>query len=76
MSLPKIADARKLTEEELADAIVAAKKQLFELRMKKATSQPFKTHEFKHTRHWIAQLMTVESERQLAEQKAKATGEE
>ena len=76
MSLPKIADARKLSDEELAEAILTAKKQLFELRMKKVTSQSFKPHEFKHTRHWIGQLLTVERERELAGQQAKATEEE
>lgn len=65
MALPKIEDARKLSDEELATEIVAAKRQLFELRLKQATQQLEKTHEFKHTRHRIAQLLTVERERQL-----------
>lgn len=72
MALPKVADARKLNDEELAEAILSAKRQLFELRMQKATRQLEKTHEFKHTRHWIAQLLTVERERQL-ETQAEAT---
>lgn len=67
MPLPKIAAARQLTDEELANEILATKKQLFELRMKKATSQEFKPHEFKHTRHRLAQLLTVEHERARAE---------
>lgn len=65
MALPKIEDVRKLNDEELAEEIVAAKRQLFELRLKQATQQLEKTHEFKHTRHRIAQLLTVERERQL-----------
>ena len=66
MPLPKISEARQLTDEELASEILATKKQLFELRMKQATSQEFKPHQFKHTRHRLAQLLTVEHERARA----------
>ena len=66
MALPKVEDARKLNDQELADEIVAVKKQLFELRLQRATRQLDKTHEFKHKRHQLAQLLTVERERQLA----------
>ncbi len=66
MPLPKIADARKLNEEELADEILATKRQLFELRFQQATRQLEKPHQFKHTRHRLAQLLTVEGERQRA----------
>lgn len=66
MPLPKIEDARKLNDEELAEEILAVKRQLFELRLKKATSNLEKTHQFKHTRHRLAQLLTVEREREIA----------
>ncbi|MCA1990823.1 MAG: 50S ribosomal protein L29 [Coleofasciculus sp. S288] len=66
MPLPKIEDARKLSDQEVADAILAAKRELFQLRMQKATRRLEKPHQFKHVRHRIAQLMTVERERQLA----------
>jgi large subunit ribosomal protein L29 len=65
MALPKIAEVRQMSEQELADEIVAIKRQLFELRMKRATSQAFKPHEFKHKKHRLAQLLTVEHERKL-----------
>ena len=68
MSLPKIEDARKLDDQALADEIVAVKKQLFELRLQQATGRLEKTHEFKHNRHRLAQLMTVERQRQLQAQ--------
>ena len=68
MALPKIEDARKLDDQALADEIVAVKKQLFELRLQQATGRLEKTHEFKHSRHRLAQLMTVERERQLQAQ--------
>jgi large subunit ribosomal protein L29 len=66
MPLPKIEDARNLSDQELADAILAAKRELFDLRMQQATRRLEKPHLFKHTRHRISQLMTVERERQLA----------
>lgn len=66
MPLSKIEDARNLSDEELADAILAAKRELFDLRMQQATRRLEKPHQFKHVRHRIAQLMTVERERELA----------
>jgi large subunit ribosomal protein L29 len=68
MALSKIEDARKLNDQELVDEIVALKKQLFELRLQQATGRLEKTHEFKHARHRLAQLMTVERQRQLQAQ--------
>jgi len=67
MALSKIADIRKLDDQELVDEILAVKRQLFELRMQKATKQEPKPHQFKHARHRLAQLMTTEAERQLAD---------
>ena len=69
MPFPKIEDARKLNDEELASEIISVKRELFDLRFQKATGNLEKTHQFKHNRHRLAQLMTVERERQLAELK-------
>lgn len=66
MPLPKAADARKLSDQELLDEIVAVKRQLFELRFQQATRRLEKPHQFNHARHRLAQLMTVEHERKLA----------
>jgi large subunit ribosomal protein L29 len=66
MALPKIADARSLTDDELASEIVAVKRNLFDLRLRQATRRLDKTHEFKHNRHKLAQLLTVEHERKTA----------
>lgn len=66
MPLSKIQDARALSDQELETQIQALKRQLFELRMQKATRQTVQPHSFKHTRHQLAQLMTVERERQRA----------
>lgn len=69
MALSKVEEARKLTDDELVDEIVAVKRQLFELRFQKATRQLDKAfHQFKHARHRLAQLMTVQRERQLVEE--------
>jgi large subunit ribosomal protein L29 len=67
MALPKIAEVRQMSDEDIADAILDAKKKLFELRLQQATRRLEKTHEFKHTRHRLGQLLTVERERQLAQ---------
>jgi large subunit ribosomal protein L29 len=66
MPLPKVDEIRDLSDQELSDRIVATKKQLFELRFQKATRQLDKPHQFKHTRHRLAQLMTLERQRQIA----------
>ncbi len=76
MPLPKIEDARKLSDEELVDEIEAVKKELFQLRLQKATSNLEKTHQFKHNRHRLAQLLTVERERQLADDASEEPKEE
>lgn len=66
MALPKIEDVRKLSDSELLDEIVATKRKLFELRFQKATRQLDKeVHQFKHARHRLAQLLTIQRERQL-----------
>jgi large subunit ribosomal protein L29 len=53
----------KLTDEVLSNEILAAKKQLFELRLQRATRQSFKSHSFKHLKRKVAQLLTIESAR-------------
>lgn len=64
MSLPKIKEARDLNDAEVAEQILAVKRQLMELRLFQATGRMDKPHLFKHARHRLAQLMTVERERQ------------
>ena len=65
MALPKIEDARSLSDQDLAEQIIAVKRQLFELRFQKGTRRLEKPHQFKHERHRLAQLLTVEHERLL-----------
>ena len=71
MALPKVEDARKLSDEELAEEILAVKRELFQLRLEQATRRLEKPHLFKHAKHRLAQLLTVEREREIAA----ATGE-
>ncbi|MEC4813166.1 MAG: 50S ribosomal protein L29 [Scytonema sp. PMC 1069.18] len=66
MALPKISEARELTDEQIAQEIAAVKKQLFQLRLQKATGQLNKSHQFSHARHRLSQLLTVENERKRA----------
>jgi large subunit ribosomal protein L29 len=63
MALSKAKDIRALSDQEVADSIIAIKRELFDLRLQKATGRLEKTHQFKHARHKLAQLMTVEHER-------------
>jgi large subunit ribosomal protein L29 len=73
MPLPKIEEARDLSDQELEEQIIAVKRELFQLRFQKGTRKLEKPHLFKHARHRLAQLMTVEHERQL--QKAASESE-
>jgi large subunit ribosomal protein L29 len=72
MALPKVADARAKSDEQIADRILEVKKELFNLRFQQGTRRLEKPHQFKHLRHELAQLLTVERERQI---KAAATAE-
>lgn len=65
MALPIIEDARKLSDEDLAAEILTVKRELFQLRLEQATRRLEKPHLFKHTKHRLSQLLTVEREREL-----------
>ena len=64
MAFLPLSELKSFDKEALAKEIVATKKQLFELRLKKATRQSFKPHLFKHNKRKIAQLLTLESKQQ------------
>ncbi len=76
MPLPKIQEVRDLSDTELDEQIIASKKQLFQLRLQKATQQLEKPHQFKHAKHRLAQLLTVEHERKLAATTEQTDGQE
>jgi large subunit ribosomal protein L29 len=71
MALSKMADIRALSEQQVTDGIVAVKRELFDLRLQQATGRLEKTHQFKHARHKLAQLLTVEHERKAQANSAK-----
>lgn len=66
MPLPKISEARDLTDAEVAKQILELKQELFKLRLQKATGRMEKSHQFKHAKHRLGQLLMVEGERQKA----------
>lgn len=63
MAFPKMSEIQDLDDTQLAEAILTVKKELFQLRFRQATRQPVKTHEFRHARHKLAQLLTLEHQR-------------
>ena len=58
MNFSNITELQKLDSESIDKEILLMSQQLVELRMKQATRQSFKPHEFKHTKRKLAQLLT------------------
>ena len=57
MSLPKYNDLKDIkTLEEINQEIFILQKNLFDLRLKRSTSQEIKPHLFKHSKRRLAQL--------------------
>lgn len=70
MALSKASEIRELSEAEVTAEIAKIKRDLFDLRFKKATRQiESGFHEFRHNRRKLAQLMTIQNERQSERQK-------
>lgn len=63
MAFTSFEELSKLTNENLSNEILETKKQLFELRLQRATRQSFKSHSFKHLKRKVSQLLTIESNR-------------
>jgi len=64
MAMPSIDDAKNLSEDELLAEINNAKKELFMMRKNVKTRQQVKPHLFTHTKHRVAQLQTLLTQRQ------------
>nr|QUE29786.1 ribosomal protein L29 [Erythrotrichia carnea] len=62
MSKSTIETFRSLNIEEIEDKVIEIKKEIFSLRLQKATKQLEKSHLFKYNKHLLAQLLTVEAE--------------
>jgi len=62
MTKSDTSELRKLTESEIVNQIDGIRRELFDLRFQKATSQLSNTHRFKEARIKLAQLLTVQNE--------------
>lgn len=63
MALPNFQELKDLSDTQIQELIINSKKELFNLRLQKATRQSFKPHNFKHLKRKIAQLMTLKSQK-------------
>ena len=63
MAKPDTSELRKLTDSDITEQIDGTRRELFDLRFQKATSQLSNTHRFKEARIKLAQLLTVQNER-------------
>nr|YP_010200855.1 ribosomal protein L29 [Skeletonema marinoi]UAM91350.1 ribosomal protein L29 [Skeletonema marinoi] len=59
MSISNSNSKDNMSFQELIDELKKAEKTLFDLRFKKATRQPFKSHEIKATRKEVARIKTL-----------------
>lgn len=64
MSLPSIDEVKDLNLEQLSKEILILRKQLFTLRMRKATRQAFTPHSIKHAKHRLRQLLMIYQQKQ------------
>ena len=65
MSLPSIKDLETLDDAALDSKIIETKKEIFDLRLKKATFTSLEPHLFKKSKRVLAQLLTLKTQRQL-----------
>jgi large subunit ribosomal protein L29 len=66
MARPAIAEVRKLTEDQIVEQINGTRRELFDLRFQQATRRLENPHRFREARIRLAQLQTVQRERQLS----------
>ena len=63
MSFPQFNDIKLFSNIEISKNIVQIEKELFDLKFRKATRQPFKSHEIKYAKRKLAQSKTILSVR-------------
>ena len=63
----RASDFEGMTETQLVEEVERAKRRLFEMRMKRATRQEVKRHEFRVQRKKVAQIKTILRQRELAQ---------
>ena len=64
MARPNTSEVRNLSDADIREKIDGLRRELFQLRFEQATRQLTNTHRFKEVRIKLAQLLTVQSERQ------------
>jgi len=64
MARPDIAELRKLSDGDITTQIDCTRRELFTLRFEQATRRLEQPHRFKAARIKLAQLLTVQTERQ------------
>ena len=64
MARPNTSEVRNLSDADITEKIDGLRRELFQLRFEQATRQLANTHRFKEVRIKLAQLLTVQSERQ------------
>jgi len=64
MARPNTSEVRSLSDADISEKIDGLRRELFQLRFEQATRQLSNTHRFKEVRIKLAQLLTVQSERQ------------
>eukprot|EP00238_Polyblepharides_amylifera_P006291 CAMPEP_0196579074 /NCGR_PEP_ID=MMETSP1081-20130531/17541_1 /TAXON_ID=36882 /ORGANISM="Pyramimonas amylifera, Strain CCMP720" /LENGTH=123 /DNA_ID=CAMNT_0041898523 /DNA_START=91 /DNA_END=462 /DNA_ORIENTATION=+ len=66
-SKPKAADFRSLSADDLDKEVSTCKRSLFDLRLKRATRQEYKSNEFKLLKKKVAAILTVKREKEIAD---------
>ena len=64
MARPNASELRQLSDADITEQIDGLRRELFDLRFQQATRQLANTHRFKQSRIKLAQLLTVQQERQ------------
>lgn len=59
MIISKFTDIISFSNNEIYEQIIKTENELFNLRFKKLSRQPFKSHEIKIAKHQLAQLKTL-----------------
>jgi large subunit ribosomal protein L29 len=75
-SRERVDDLRGLTDEDLAKELEETHRQLFTARLQLSTRQLANTSLARQTRHHLAQIKTIQRERELAQLYEQATGAE
>nr|YP_009295940.1 ribosomal protein L29 [Schimmelmannia schousboei]AOM64875.1 ribosomal protein L29 [Schimmelmannia schousboei] len=64
MAFTKITNIKNLELNKIQEKIIELKKEIFHLKLKQKTKQNILPHMFKHKKHELAQLLTIETQQQ------------